>query len=172
MCLTPDQVQAICLIIQAEKTALTQIHTLCQGHAQALTDALDDIGQLTITANMYANLSKNDRRLLDQFAYRYTRLQDDMGAKLMPAVLRVLGEDIAHMSAIDRFARLEQLGWLPDAQAWNVLRHIRNEFTHDNPETAELRFEKFIAAKDASTKLLALMHRFTVGISERKLISS
>jgi hypothetical protein len=167
----PDLVESISLIIHAEKSALAQIHTLCQGHAQALTDALDDIRQRFFTADMYANLSKNDRRLLDQFAYRYTRLQDDMGAKLMPAVLRVLGEDIARMSAIDRFARLEQLGWLPDAQAWNVLRHIRNEFTHDYPETAELRFEKFTAAIDASAKLLALMHRFTACIDENNLIS-
>jgi len=35
--------------------------------------------------------------LLDQFAYRYTRLQDDMGIKLMPAVLKALGEDVALM---------------------------------------------------------------------------
>ena len=63
----------------------------------------------------YTALSKQDRRLLDQFAYRYTRLQDDIGVKLMPAVLKVLGEDVALMSAIDRFARLEQLGWLASA---------------------------------------------------------
>jgi hypothetical protein len=44
--------------------------------------------------------------LLDQFAYRYTRLQDGMGARLMPAVLKALGEDIGPMSAIDRFTRL------------------------------------------------------------------
>lgn len=58
----------------------------------------------------YAHLNKVDRRLLDQFAYRYTRLQDDMGARLMPAALKALVEDIGPMSAIDRFARLEQLG--------------------------------------------------------------
>ena len=98
---------------QAEAMALAQIHTLCEGHAQALTDALDD-----------------------------------------------------------QFARLEQLAWLPDAQAWNVLRHIRNEFTHDYPETSELRFEKFTAAQDASTKLLARMHRFTTRLEERQLILS
>jgi dTDP-4-amino-4,6-dideoxygalactose transaminase len=33
----------------------------------------------------YTHLNKEDRRLLDQFAYRYTRLQDDMGVKLVPA---------------------------------------------------------------------------------------
>lgn len=158
------------MTLPAESLALGQIHALCQGHAQALTDALDDMRQLSITADLYANLSKNDRRLLDQFAYRYTRLQDDMGAKLMPALLKVLGEPVASMSAIDRFARLEQLGWLPDAQAWNVLRHICNQFTHDYPETAELRFEKFTAAKDASIELLALMHRFTALIGKHALL--
>jgi hypothetical protein len=30
-------------------------------------------------------------------------------------VLKALGEDVALMSAIDRFARLEQLGWLASA---------------------------------------------------------
>jgi hypothetical protein len=50
--------------------------------------------------------------LLDQFAYRYTQLQDDMGAKLIPAVLKALGKDIAFLSTLHRFARLEQLGWL------------------------------------------------------------
>ena len=58
---------------------------------------------------------------MDQFAYRYTRLQDDMGTKLMSAVLKALGEDVAPMSALDRFVRLEQLGWLVRADSWQTL---------------------------------------------------
>ena len=76
-------------------------------------------------------LGKEDRRLLDQFAYRYTRLQDDMGARLIPAVLRALGEEITAMPMLDRLSRMEQLGWLPDAEEWADLRRIRNEFAHD-----------------------------------------
>ena len=91
----------------SEQMALQHSLALCQGHADALQDALQDIDTRAMDVNDYTTLSKQDRRLLDQFAYRYTRLQDDMGVKLMPAVLKALGEDVALMSAIDQFARLE-----------------------------------------------------------------
>ena len=92
-----------------EILALQQAHGLCQGHLDALHDALNDMDQRALTPSEYAHLSKTDRRLLDQFAYRYTRLQDDMGTRLMPAVLRALGEDVNAMPALDRFARLAKL---------------------------------------------------------------
>ena len=99
----------------AEQLALQQALSVCLGHAEALEDALEDMRVRALSAGDYTQLNKEDRRLLDQFAYRYTRLQDDMGTRLMPAVLKALGEEIGPMSAIDRFARLEQLGWLRSA---------------------------------------------------------
>jgi hypothetical protein len=75
-----------------EQLALQHSLALCQGHADALQDALHDIKVRGMGVNDYAHLGKEDRRLLDQFAYRYTRLQDDMGAKLVPALLKALGK--------------------------------------------------------------------------------
>ena len=114
-----------------EQLALQQHMALCQGHAEALQDALQDMQARALNVDDYTHLNKDDRRLLDQFAYRYTRLQDDMGTKLVPAVLKALGEDVAPLSALDRFARLEQLGWLASADEWQTLRQIRNQFAHD-----------------------------------------
>jgi hypothetical protein len=108
-----------------EELALTQILKGCLTHRDALRDALDDIGARRFGPADIENLSKDDRRLLDQFAYRYTRLQDDLGARLMPAALKALGEEVATMPAIDRFNRLEQIGWLPSADEWLELRVIR-----------------------------------------------
>jgi hypothetical protein len=143
-----------------EQLMLQQIYALCQGHAQALQDALQDMALRALTPAQYSQPSKADRRLLDQFAYRYTRLQDDMGTRLMPAVLKALGEEVAPMSAIDRFARLEQLGWLPSADAWAALRQIRNQFTHDYPDDAVERFERLQAATAAAGQLLTVMEQF------------
>jgi hypothetical protein len=70
-----------------EQLALQHSLALCQGHADALQDALQDIKVRGMGVDDYAHLGKEDLRLLDQFAYRYTRLQDDMGAKLVPALL-------------------------------------------------------------------------------------
>ena len=143
-----------------EQLALQHSLALCQGHADALQDALQDIHALAMNVDDYTALSKQDRRLLDQFAYRYTRLQDDIGVKLMPAVLKVLGEDVALMSAIDRFARLEQLGWLASADEWQTLRQIRNQFTHDYPDNPTERFERWQAAVHAAAQLTSVLASF------------
>ena len=143
-----------------EQMALQHSLALCQGHADALQDALQDIDARAMDVDDYTTPSKQDRRLLDQFAYRYTRLQDDMGVKLMPAVLKALGEDVALMSAIDRFARLEQLGWLASADDWQTLRQIRNQFTHDCPDNPTERFESWQAAVLAAAQLTSVLTRF------------
>lgn len=82
-------------MIAPEIHALQHACTVCLTHEEALREALHDLGQRSLTAADLGRLSKEDRRLLDQFAYRYTRLQDDMGARLMPAALRAMGEEIA-----------------------------------------------------------------------------
>lgn len=143
-----------------ELLALQHIRAVCQGHADALSEALQDMQLRALNVDDYTHLSKDDRRLLDQFAYRYTRLQDDMGARLMPAVLKALGEDIAPMAAIDRFARLEQLGWLQSADDWLTLRQVRNQFAHDYPDSAAERFERLQAAIQAALQLLVVMAQF------------
>jgi hypothetical protein len=150
-----------------EQLAVQQIHALCQGHVEALQDALRDMGQQALTPANYAQIGKTDRRLLDQFAYRYTRLQDDMGARLMPAILKMLGEDVAAMSALDRFARLEQLGWLPSAEAWSGLRQIRNQFTHDYPDDPDQRFQRLQAAIQAAGELLHIMAHMSRQLAPR-----
>jgi hypothetical protein len=143
-----------------EQLALQHIQTVCQGHANALSEALHDMQLRALGTDDYTHLNKEDRRLLDQFAYRYTRLQDDMGARLMPAVLKALGEDIAPMSAIDRFIRLEQLGWLQSADDWLMLRQVRNQFAHDYPERPTERLERLQAAIQAARQLLMIMAQF------------
>jgi hypothetical protein len=143
-----------------EQLALQQIHAVCRGHVEALTDALQDMQTRAFSPEDYAQLNKTDRRLVDQFAYRYTRLQDDMGARLMPSVLKALGEDIGPMSAMDRFSRLEQLGWLPSADAWLALRHVRNQFTHEYPDSAAERFERLQVASQAARQLLTVAALF------------
>lgn len=142
--------------LSSELLALRQILETCRLHEAGLRDALDDLALRGLCSVDLASLGKEDRRLLDQFAYRYLRLQDDMGARLMPAVLRALGEEVASMAAFDRFARLEQLGWLPSAEEWVELRRVRNEFAHDYPETVDERFARLQLAIASAQRALQI----------------
>lgn len=144
-----------------ELLALKQAGRVCETHREGLTDALSDLEKRKLGEEEIGDLSKEDRRLLDQFAYRYTRLQDDMGQRLLPAVLRALGEDVATMPAIDRFNRLEQLDWLPSAEEWAELRRVRNEYTHEYPETMQERFERLQLALESARRLIEILAVFT-----------
>ena len=139
-----------------ELAALDHALTACAQHSAVLSDALTDLEQTRLSAADLDHLSKEVRRLLDQFAYRYTRLQDDMGARLFPAALRALGEDVGPMPMLDRLARLEQLGWLPSADEWLELRRIRNEFAHEYPEEAEERFLRLQMAIRSASRAMSL----------------
>ena len=145
---------------QPEQLALHHALAVCVTHREALEDALADLRLRNLTADDLRSLSKGDRRLLDQFAYRYTRLQDDLGARLMPAVLRALQEDVGPMSVRDRLDRLEQLGWLPSAEAWLALRRMRNAFTHDYPLSVAEQMASLLAAMTAAYQLLAVLAGF------------
>lgn len=152
---------------QPDILRLAQALAACVAHRQALSEALDDLHAGQLTASDMARLGKEQRRLLDQFAYRYTRLQDDMGARLMPAVLAALGEPVATLSVIDRLNRLEQLEWLPSAEEWGDLRRIRNEFAHDYPEAPEQRFEHLQAAIASAQRALEILAGFEHRIHRR-----
>jgi hypothetical protein len=58
---------------------------LCQGHAEALQDALQDMQARALNEDDYTPLNKSDRPLLDQFAYRYTRLHERLQAAVHAA---------------------------------------------------------------------------------------
>ena len=89
----------------------------------------------------------------------WAQLQQSLGA-LQMAMLKALGEDMAIMSALDRFARLEQLGWLVSADDWQTLRQIRNQFAHDYPDNPTERFERLQAAIHAAAQLIAVLTQF------------
>lgn len=143
--------------LDVERLKLGHALEICFGHADALSDALTDLADTSFSVSELANLSSQHRRLLDQFAYRFTRLQDDMGGRLFPGLLGALGEEFGPLSMIDRLNRLEQLGWIPQVDEWLELRRIRNEFTHDYPENFELRLVRLRQAMEAAARLIKIL---------------
>jgi len=151
----------------AEILALRHVLAICNTHEDALRDALSDLSLRNPGESDIEHPGKQDLRLLDQFAYRYTRLQDTMGAGLIAAILRALGEDIVAMPTLDRLNRMEQLRWLPSADEWSDLRRIRNEFTHDYPESAHERYERLQLAIASARRLTEILDGFRHKIDER-----
>lgn len=75
----------------------------------------------------------NDEQIeaLDQYIYRFTKLQDAMGERLFKHTLALLAESTRSTAFIDKLNRLEQLGAIESAQAWLDLRQLRNLLAHE-----------------------------------------
>ena len=79
------------------------------------------------------NQNEYDIALLDQFIFRFAKLQDAIGQKLFKTLLITLDENVENKSAIDIFNRLEQLEIISDYDKWKELRNLRNELSHACP---------------------------------------
>ncbi|XGA79237.1 hypothetical protein OR573_12090 [Halomonas sp. CH40] len=81
---------------------------------------------------------------LEAFASRFCRLQDTLGDKLLPALLRALGEpDKALLINLDK---AEKFGWLVSTEKWVELRQLRNQMIHEYIEEAPVLHNALITA--------------------------
>jgi len=93
-------------------------------------------------------------RILDQLLYRFTKLQDALGQRLVPATLAALSEPFEEWSMIDRLNRLEKLGYL-EVDPWLRWRETRNRLAHEYPEHDETRFAAILAAVSTAAEVAA-----------------
>ena len=113
----------------------------CGLHAQVLAQALDEVQPLLpFDASTVAAINPAQRRLLDQIAYRFGKLQDSLGEKVLPGLLLAAQEPVApEATFIEKLHRLERLGAVPSAADWKLLRELRNALAHDYPDAPELQ---------------------------------
>lgn len=69
---------------------------------------------------------------LESFVGKFSRMQDTMMDKLLPAFLVATGERSG--TALDNLNRAEKLGFVADSDAWLSMRMLRNRLVHEYVE--------------------------------------
>lgn len=119
---------------QEIRERLQREFAVCDCHIQRINEALGGLsGLLPLQPETYAGLDVEQVRCIDQFIFRFSKLQDAMGAKLFRHILELLDEDIASLPMRDVLNRLERYLILPSASEWVYVRELRNEIAHDYP---------------------------------------
>ena len=98
--------------------------------------------------------------MLDAFVARFSRLQDTIGDKLLPAILKLNLEPVG--SQLDNLFRAEKLGWIDSADKWIELRGLRNSLIHEymtSPDKLLFALEKVIQLGDMLIKTQNLLVR-------------
>ena len=110
----------------------------CKKHIQRINTALKFLEPLfPLTEEALNALSDEQTAVLDQFLYRFAKLQDCIGLRLIPAVYALLESDASVHPFIDILNRLEKLGVLTSAADWQYFRSLRNNFAHEYPDRPE-----------------------------------
>jgi len=128
----------------------------CAQHAKVLGESLADaVPWLPLLEGQ--SLGKEPLRIFDQMAYRFAKLQDSMGEKLLPAILGLAQEPIAPSATFaEKLNRLERIGVIPSAEEWKQLRSARNAIAHEYPDDPALQASAINEFYSAAKRLSAL----------------
>lgn len=120
------------------KSKIEKIFVECDKHLLRVNKAYAKIRIiLPLDENKYENLNDDEVEHIDQYLFRFAKLQDAMGTKLFKYILMFLDEHVEGMPFVDVLNRMEKLSLLEDANIWRKLRDIRNELSHQYDDDAE-----------------------------------
>lgn len=88
-----------------------------------------------MTPESLRTLPEETVSVVDQFVYRFTKLQDSMATRLLPKIYAHLNADDSPRPFLDILASLEKLGILTSEEDWQFFRGLRNNLAHDYPES-------------------------------------
>ncbi len=114
---------------------VAQLVKVTEKEARYLERTANRLSLLNIDLPWVESLDNNDlnSEMLDAFVSRYGRLQDTLGDKLLPAILRSSLEKTG--SQLDNLLRAEKLGWIESTQDWIEIRELRNRLVHEYIES-------------------------------------
>ncbi len=121
---------------------MLQTFDVCALHLKRMDYAKSKVEPyIPLNRDRYYALDDDTIGFLDQFIFRFSKLQDIMGSRLFPSILEALAEPVTEKAFIDILNRVEKLGILDSALSWIELRKIRNDIAHEYPASLIERIE-------------------------------
>jgi hypothetical protein len=143
--------------MNSNQLKLQKIINDCDKHILRMNSAYKKIGaSLPLDMESYTKLNEDEVEHIDQYLFRFAKLQDAIGKRFFKAIFVSLEEDIEDISFIDLLNRLEKLNILDSAEQWLELRKIRNVLSHtyeDEPEEMSIAINDIFDKKEAIEKI-------------------
>ncbi len=138
--------------LNIDKIKLEKYFHECDKHIQLIKGAYADIiSKIPLNAKDYIELDKDSVQALDQYIFRFSKLQDTMGDKVFKLIFSFYNDTTEAVPFLDLLNRLEKLGYLDSAKEWVNLRKIRNDIAHqydDEPEEASQAINNIVIQKE------------------------
>lgn len=110
--------------------------------------------------------NEQNAEMLEAFVSRFGRLQDTVGDKLLPAILKFNLESVG--SLLDNVLKAEKLGWLESADLWVQLRGLRNRLVHEYMTSTQDLLSAIQKTIDLSELLIETQNALAVNFKSKK----
>ena len=103
-------------------------------HLRGVIDRLFPAGEAEVSASWLTGVLATPEGIdrLESFVGKFSRMQDTMMDKLLPAFLEAVGERTG--TALDNLNRAQRLGLVTDPDQWLGMRLLRNRLVHEYVE--------------------------------------
>ena len=120
---------------------------------------------LELPIKSYTELPKLEKFALNTLIFRFSKLQDLLGAKIFRSYLEYLELPTSELSFFDILKEIEKEG-IVDIDSWSELREIRNDIAHDYPQEFDEMIEKINLLIEKSDTLLTILDKVEVKYNE------
>lgn len=138
--------------LELNKIKLQKYFNECDKHLQRIEEAYSDINPiLPLTVQKYKILSKDEVQDIDQYLYRFSKLQDTLGQKIFKLILDMYEPRNEALPFLDILNHLEKLDFLDNTKEWMNLREKRNNIAHqydDEPYEMTQAINEILNQKD------------------------
>jgi len=123
--------------LNLDNIKIEKIFKECDKHLQRINEAYGDMSAfMPLTATKYEALSKDDVQAIDQYLFRFAKLQDSMGEKLFKLLLGRFEENADKLPFLDVIKKIEKYIDMDIVNEWQDLRNIRNQLAHEYEDDA------------------------------------
>jgi predicted nucleotidyltransferase len=123
--------------LNLENIKIEKIFKECDKHLQRINEAHSDMSAfMPLTATKYENLSKDEVQAIDQYLFRFAKLQDSMGEKLFKLLVGRFEENADKLPFLDVIKKIEKYTDMDIVNEWQDLRNIRNQLAHEYEDDA------------------------------------
>ncbi len=145
---------------------LERLFSECDKHVLRMNSAKAKLAAvLPLTSIGYSALTEDEIEHIDQFLFRFAKLQDAIGQRLFKSILLFLQEDVEGVPFVDILSKLEKLHLIESSTQWQMLREVRNEIAHQYDDAPELAAQALNTIFDSKV----LLESIYLGLKEAYL---
>ena len=141
-----------------------------RSHRQKIERAKELLkGLFPTDVTSFQAFSQQEIEHIDQFIYRFTKMQDSLGLRLIPGIYAWLENDTSPKPFLDILNRLEKLGIIDSVDNWQFFRNLRNNLAHDYPESLVQTVETLSLLYDEIDKFLQIFQELNKAWEKRSV---